>query len=51
MQNIFRVKVLKTGQDLTSERLRDFFIESSMFAEATGDRTTRNVFQEAAQKE
>jgi len=42
------MEVVQTVKDLRSERLRHVLIESAVFSQGTGDRTTRDVFKEAA---
>lgn len=43
------MEVLQPTKDLASEGLCDLFVEFAMLAQATGNGTTRNVFQETRQ--
>lgn len=47
MQNTLGVEVLETAEDLAGKRLGHILVELAMLAQATGDRATGHVFQEA----
>ena len=46
VQDTLGVEVLQPTQNLSGEGLGHFFIEFTMLAQTTGNRTTRNIFQE-----
>ena len=47
MNNPLRMEVVQTVEDLFSEGLRHVLVETTVFSQNAGDRTTRNVFEEA----
>lgn len=47
MNNPFRMEIVQTVEDLFREGLRHVLVETTVLSQNTGDRTTRNVFEEA----